>query len=362
MVTGADLEHVSVDLLPQAPALTFAYSPEQTGQWMATLQEYKRAILVNGADYMVIPGTDKPSLLKPGAEKLLMAAGIGSTVVQSSVDRNPDTGAREGVYYTATVFRGPNPQEGQTLATCDGYAGYDESRYYISQADNEAKERRLARQYNRPAKPEKMLEYRAPWNTVCKMAQKRALVGATLLAMSASGLFTQDLEDERHPAGPAGPAPFDAGPIIRPHLDTADPQVVAKLREWWKTNPQVPPMAKMGPADIGLVLVKLGELQAAANATPAETAAAQPVVVQVPEESGGVPAVLPAADAKTRILEAFLTVGLDADTARTAAAGLWDSYGWRGEPVPAATVEEIIAGIAVRYEYTAGPADTPEES
>lgn len=88
------------------------------------------------------------------------------------------------------------------IATCEGYAGYDEDRYYISgeaaRAKAEARERSYARKDQRspnPSKWESAAEYRAPWNTVIKMAQKRALVGAAIVATAASGLFTQDMED-----------------------------------------------------------------------------------------------------------------------------------------------------------------------
>src|SRR5262249_50027002 len=48
--------------------------------------------------------------------------------------------------------------------------------------------------------------YRAPWNSVIKMAQKRALVGAALVATSASSLFTQDVEDTADAPVPASVA------------------------------------------------------------------------------------------------------------------------------------------------------------
>ena len=39
------------------------------------------------------------------------------------------------------------------------------------------------------------MEYRAPWNTLIKMAQKRALVGAALNAVAGSGLFVSAADD-----------------------------------------------------------------------------------------------------------------------------------------------------------------------
>lgn len=197
-MTG-DVELVTGEILAAGPSsdLTFAYSSDQAKKWMTSLQEYRRAILEQGPDYMVIPGTTRPSLLKPGAEKLLLAAGLGFTILKVDDD---DSRAHQGVTYRCTVRRG-----GQIVAECDGYAGYDESRFYISQADNEAKEKAWAEKDKRRPRPDKMLEYKASWNSVSKMAQKRAMVGATLNALAASGLFTQDLEDDVPP--PESPPP-----------------------------------------------------------------------------------------------------------------------------------------------------------
>jgi hypothetical protein len=155
-------------------------------------------VLLEGTDYARLPGTDRPTLLKPGAEMLLLAAGLGFRM-----EKIEDSDARdhEGVTYKASVRRGD-----VVIAECEGFAGYDESRFY------------------RPAVGTKA-EYRAPWNTLVKMAQKRALVGAALNATAASGLFIADLDDERdtrsaakrdqdlHPtrSRPHRPAPARAG-------------------------------------------------------------------------------------------------------------------------------------------------------
>lgn len=190
---------VPVDMLAvtTGPVLRFAYTADQIGEWMEQLQAYRKAVLILDDDYGVIPGTNKPTLYKSGAEKLLLAAGLGFRN-----DRVEDDEARDhrGVTYKCSVWRG-HPEN--VIATVDGYAGYEESRFYISAADAEAKERSNAAHWKRPVKTDKFVEYRAPWNSVIKMAQKRSLVGATLNACAASGLFAQDLEDD----APAAPAP-----------------------------------------------------------------------------------------------------------------------------------------------------------
>ena len=166
-------------------------TPEQAHERALWVREVTKAALTEGVDYGHIPGTDKPTLLKPGAEMLLLAAGLGFTMTKRD---DADARAHHGVTYTCAVMRGAF-----TVAECDGYAGYDESRFYTSAEDAERRERGNAAQYERNANPARFVEYRAPWNTLVKMAQKRALVGATLNATAASGLFIADLDDDVPP-------------------------------------------------------------------------------------------------------------------------------------------------------------------
>jgi hypothetical protein len=171
------------------------------------LRAMQLAILRKGVDYDTIPGMgDRPTLLKPGAEKLLQWFGFGFTCERDETERDAD-GQRLGVTYRCTVTKGL-PGGGQvTVATCEGYAGYDEERFFQTaeqaRAKAEANERKWASKDNRPPRAwkwENATGHRAPWNTVIKMSQKRALVGAAIDATAAAGLFTQDLEDMPQPA------------------------------------------------------------------------------------------------------------------------------------------------------------------
>jgi hypothetical protein len=144
--------------------------PAQAAERAAWVREMRKAVLTEGVDYAQLPKTNRPTLLKPGAEMLLLASGLGFTMEKID-DR--DARDHEGVTYKASVRRGE-----QIVAECEGFAGYDESRFYQPAIGTKA-------------------EYRAPWNTLVKMAQKRALVGAALNATAASGLFIADVDDER---------------------------------------------------------------------------------------------------------------------------------------------------------------------
>lgn len=141
-------------------------TPAAIRAWMDHVNEMRRSVLVDGMDFMKIPGTPKPSLLQPGAEKLLLLSGLGFEMER--IELSLDINRRPfGVTYRCTV-----PGRSQ----CEGYAGYDEKRFTSKTGE------------------------RQPWNSVIKMAQKRAKVGAISSALALSGLFTQDLEDYEPPS------------------------------------------------------------------------------------------------------------------------------------------------------------------
>lgn len=191
---GTEVATISGSVLDEyRPRIIMA--PDEAAALDQQLRDMMKAVLKEGVDYGKIPGTgDKPSLLKPGAEKLLQWFGFGHTNDAAETERDAD-GRWMGVTYKCVVFKELPSGRRLTVATCDGYAGYDEDRFYTSAEAAEAKERANAERYERRVNPLKCLEYRAPRNSVVKMAEKRALVGAALVATSASTLFTQDVED-----------------------------------------------------------------------------------------------------------------------------------------------------------------------
>jgi hypothetical protein len=182
-----------------------AMTPEAAKALDDQLTQCINAILREGTDYGIIPGTGaEKSLWRPGAQKLLMWFGLGFTCDRTEIDTDDD-GQRLGVTYRATITKRLPDGAVVLIATCEGYAGYDEAKFYKSaeqvQRDAEDKERRFAHADKRPPRPAKwqgLPEYRAPWNTVIKRAQKRAIVGATLDATAAGGRFNQDREEDDH--------------------------------------------------------------------------------------------------------------------------------------------------------------------
>jgi hypothetical protein len=130
------------------------------------LKEFVAKCLVKDVDYGLIPGTFKDSLFKPGAEKIANLFKLGSRIVHSEKEINLE---KNWAMFTHKVelFHIPT---GAVVSQCEGSSNSQEKK-------NRSKP--IADQLN----------------PLSKMAQKRAYVGAVIIATGASDFFTQDVED-----------------------------------------------------------------------------------------------------------------------------------------------------------------------
>lgn len=132
-------------------------------------------VLQSGVDYGIIPGTKKPSLYKPGAEKIIKLFGLRQRL--ELISKIEDwTGAEHNVdfplfsfHYKCQLLTGSGELVAEGEAVC-------------SSAEWKYRKQGVQGIYN-------------SINTICKMSQKRAMVGAVLVGCGASEFFTQDLED-----------------------------------------------------------------------------------------------------------------------------------------------------------------------
>lgn len=180
--------------------------------------------------YGIIPGTDKPTLYKAGAEKLCLTFRLDP---QYEVDQVSD-GDHLTVFSKCTIYHSPS---GNRLGSGCGSCSTKESKYAYRKAykkcpkcSNESifkskdgtgwycwtKKGGCGAQFPNGDKTiESQKEGRVPnediadqYNTVLKMANKRSLVAAVLNVTAASDIFTQDLDDTPLPDQPTtGTAP-----------------------------------------------------------------------------------------------------------------------------------------------------------
>lgn len=165
------------------------------------IRQFVREELKEGLDqdYAVIPGTGKkPSLLQPGAEKLIEKLGLAPTfpLKEWAVEDH-----NEGRYMVDTLCRLINLYTERVQAECWGSA----ARSAQEEVDeSNAKTREWATRDGKPMPEPKPLRFShmgLARNAALKMAQKSALVGATLKAARLAVDFTQDVEDFGRPSG-----------------------------------------------------------------------------------------------------------------------------------------------------------------
>lgn len=162
------------------------------------IQRVMQSVMKQGTHYDTIPGTDKPTLLKPGAEVLM-------TTFQISVDPEvQDLSADDVVRYRVRAVG--RSVAGNVVGVGIGECSSHEEKYKWRRTickeefDATPEERRRikfarGRQDSHYTIQQIRTETADVANTVLKMAKKRALVDFTLTALAASDIFAQDLED-----------------------------------------------------------------------------------------------------------------------------------------------------------------------
>jgi len=191
-----------------------------------SMKDFVSKVLRKDVDYGAVPGTDKPTLFKPGSEKLARFFGLSLMLhqVQTIEDWTGASHNGEPMFfyrYKAQACRG-ELVIAEGIGSCSSW----EKKYRYRNAQ------RVCPACGQPTIIKGKPEYGGGWlcyarkggcgekyainapeivnqevgqtanpdpadivNTVDKMAQKRAIIAAVLLACNASEYFTQDIED-----------------------------------------------------------------------------------------------------------------------------------------------------------------------
>lgn len=213
------------------------------------VERFQRDIMVKGQDYDTIPGTKKPSLMNPGAEKLALLFNLGPryeptfthherhlTVVTKTFLWHRTTGVLWGEGLGSCSSKESKYAYRKAERSCPG-CGKTEPGLKKSKQHDEwycwAKvggcgatfglndPRVTGQEVGRIPNP----DIEDTHNTVLKMSMKRSFVGAIRTATAAGHLFTQDLVDEERydgdgPAGGEGDGAQFADP--RPFYEQID--------------------------------------------------------------------------------------------------------------------------------------------
>ena len=159
--------------------------------------------LVENQDYGIIPGTQKPTLLKPGAEKIAKLLGLAD---QYEIEDRQEDWSKPFFRYLIRcklIHVATQSLISEGLGECNSM----ESKYryrWIGEKDLPlgTDKSKLVTQERRSKTGGHWTVYRldnedifSQVNTILKMAKKRALVDAALSAGRLSNVFTQDIED-----------------------------------------------------------------------------------------------------------------------------------------------------------------------
>lgn len=213
-------------LTVQSPHLMPAMSMMEARSRFQSLVAFTSDIMREGVDYGTIPGTNKPTLLKPGAEKLTTFFGLSTRfdIIEKVEDWIGDQHGGEPFFYY--WFRCEMRRGDLLIAEADGSCNSWESKYRYRTAERKcpkcgqttiikgkeqygggwlcwAKRGGCGAKFkngDQAIEGQKLGRIPNPnpadiVNTIVKMAQKRALVATTLLAVNASEFYTQDMED-----------------------------------------------------------------------------------------------------------------------------------------------------------------------
>lgn len=161
-------------------------------------REFVMQVLKEGGDYGKIPGVERPTLLKPGAEKVTLAFGCAAVpkIVEREVDHDRTVRWVKRKARWETV-NGRRQKTGEDVTEGDSLGLY---RYVVEvQIIDQHGDIRgsglgscssvEAKYVDRPRESE---------NTILKMATKRAHVAAVLATFGLSETFTQDVEEMPH--------------------------------------------------------------------------------------------------------------------------------------------------------------------
>ncbi len=187
------------------------------------LQMIHKSLMERDVDFGVIPGTPKPTLFKPGAEKLFQFYGLVPCFKRDIKYGDGVTAPPISVISTCEVRVGSD--QGPTVAEATGACSSFEKKYRYRRGERACPTCGVIGSINKSRdKPEfycwakkggcgatfplndtRITEQAVgdidnpdPFellNTIVKMADKRAMVAAALAATASSGLYTQDLED-----------------------------------------------------------------------------------------------------------------------------------------------------------------------
>jgi hypothetical protein len=186
------------ELVPTTESLEARLSLQQIEDRRTAIMQLMKKVMRKGIDYGRIPGAPKPSLLKPGAEKICSMFQLSNRISTTDLSTVGE------VRYEAKVqlFTPTGVMVGEGMGTASSHETKYKWRAALCKEEWEATSadcRRLVYKKDGRGGIYQIAQIRTEEadqaNTVLKMAVKRAHIAATLAATGCSDIFTQDFPD-----------------------------------------------------------------------------------------------------------------------------------------------------------------------
>lgn len=185
-------------------------SPGQLKQRVEHMHSVMKAVMKKDCHFGVIPGTQKPSLWKAGAEKLAMTFGlrVEIQVVEEKI-------TEEEVFYRCRAIA--RNGAGEVIGSAEGVCSTSEKKYRWREPVHVKEYHALPDHMKRVTwnrKGEELKQVRQDPgdlpNTICQMAGKRAFVQVIRTATGATDIFAADPADDRSETEPRARGESDA--------------------------------------------------------------------------------------------------------------------------------------------------------
>lgn len=189
-----------IEIVPWSDAHVF--SPKEVSERVKAIHQIMKKLMRPDVHYGTIPGTQKPTLFKPGAEVLLLTFRIA---IEPEIT---DLSSADEIRYRVRAF-GRHVPTGSLAGIGVGECSSKEEKFLWREAI-------CREEFDNTPEDQKRIKYKRKWdngrpssikveqikvhpadaaNAVLKRAKKRAQVDFCLTAMAASDIFTQDVED-----------------------------------------------------------------------------------------------------------------------------------------------------------------------
>jgi len=279
-------------LVPEQPsqrAVILADSLKADTEQRVLLGRYISQHMKVDTDFGVIPGTPKPTLYKPGAEKLVDLFRCTPKFKLMKCEEDFDKGFFNYMFRAQLVAR----DSGVTLAEGYGSCNSKEGRYRWREAQRKCPKCMAATIFASkqepgffcwkkkggcgatfgPSDPSVTSQAQGKVenediatmaNTILKMAKKRALVDGAIALARCSDMFTQDVEDFSHeetpPAAPSAPAASKPIPPAAPARKMPPIKDVAGPSPWTRIHAALVKAEIKGKPAVDLIAAATGRV------------------------------------------------------------------------------------------------------